>query len=123
MLKDYQGASQDAEVSVQLEPTNIERWHERGALKAMIGQDLEGALEDLNFEGNPSATSDDSYRVIGEHLRLKYRGYVKSKLGDETGAYADASSAQRMDVRRGPVFDVATSLLELPMNYLCFEFL
>ncbi|KAL3686769.1 hypothetical protein R1sor_013078 [Riccia sorocarpa] len=82
-LEDYEGALDEANRAIELNPQAAWQWQERGVLKRYIG-DLDGALEDLD---RALELESDVYEV------LKQRGYVKFLMEDDDGAREDAERA------------------------------
>ncbi|KAL2630789.1 hypothetical protein R1flu_015475 [Riccia fluitans] len=88
-LKDPAGALEDLNKAVSLEPKNLLALQERGFLKSSDSiRDYDGALVDLN----------KTLRMGGEKTTfrysiLKYRAFVKFRLGDADGALFEALQA------------------------------
>lgn len=121
---DIQGALNDLNQLIKLDPNSALAYMSRGILKALNQQDYAGALADYNqalkldpsnadIYGNraflktmlrdfPGATADANEAI---RLRPNYdkayvlRGFVKSQMQDYAGALADASRAVELNPR------------------------
>ncbi len=119
---DIQGALNDLNQLIKLEPNSALAYMSRGILKALNQQDYQGALADYNqalqldpknadIYGNraflktllrdfPGATADADQAI---RLRANYdkayvlRGFVRSQMNDYPGALADASRAVELN--------------------------
>lgn len=70
-LEDYQGAIQDYNKVIELDPENVDAYHNRGLAKSDLG-DLEGAIQDYNkaIKLDPEA-SLTYYNLAWENYKLK----------------------------------------------------